>query len=169
MSTVNTYQNKGVFSEYLKFKNVTVSNSKGKPNNKEYHQDIQQYHQDIQQYHCVICMESINDNICYLKCKHKFCVPCYSTHIRTKNTCPICRAEICCKPKSIQKITDSEIASIMVDELSKRYSERQNQTLEEYVQFHVPNCLSARMVLSEIKLTILDVSFEVANYYDSLY
>ena len=72
--------NKDVFSEYLKFKNVTASNSKGKPNNKEYHQDIQQYH-------CVICMESINDNICYLKCKHKFCVPCYSTHIRTKNTC----------------------------------------------------------------------------------
>ena len=154
-------QNKRVFAEYLKFKNETDSNSKSKPNNNEYHQDIQQYD-------CVICMESINDNICYLKCKHSFCVPCYSTHIRLKNTCPLCRAEICCKPKSMHKITNSEITSLMISELSKRYSERQNQTLEEFIQHHVTNSLSAVMVMNEIKLSILDISFGVADYYDSL-
>lgn len=155
-------QNKSVFAEYLKFKNK--SGSKVEKTSKS-----QKCQQDIQQYDCAICMESINDNICLLKCKHSFCVSCYSIHIRVKNTCPLCRAEICCKPKSMKKIPDSTVTSIMIEELAKKYDERQKQTLEEYIRFHVPNCLSGRMVMSEIKQTILDVAFGVADYYDSLY
>jgi hypothetical protein len=114
-------------------------------------------------------MESINDNICLLKCKHSFGVSCYSNHIRVKNTCPLCRAEICCKPKSMKKIPDSTVTSIMIEELAKKYDERQKQTLEEYVKNHVTNCLSVKMIMNEIKYTILDVAFGVADYYDSPY
>lgn len=142
-------QNKKVFSEYLK---------QQKSNDKIV----------VQPYDCAICLETINDSMCLLKCKHSFCISCYSEHIRLKNTCPLCRDEICSKPKKMIKISDEGITRLINDEIAKKYPDRDNQTLEDFIKYHVPNCLSARMVMSEIKQTIRDVSSGVADFYENL-
>ena len=55
---------------------------------------------------CIICMNNtINQSYVITPCKHKFCVECYSKHIRMKSDCPICRT-ILCKTESIYSMKD---------------------------------------------------------------
>jgi len=44
---------------------------------------------------CIICMDEQLDNSYVLtNCGHKFCVKCFTLHIRLKSDCPICRTLI---------------------------------------------------------------------------
>lgn len=54
--------------------------------------------------YCVICCESLKSNHCMLPCEHYFCVSCIAQHCRVNNNCPLCRKEICCKAKKLEKM-----------------------------------------------------------------
>jgi SUMO ligase MMS21 Smc5/6 complex component len=41
---------------------------------------------------CPICFDDIVDDIVFLSCTHKFHNACVSGWVRSKNTCPLCRA-----------------------------------------------------------------------------
>ena len=44
---------------------------------------------------CPICMESIGKTNCVTtECRHMYCLPCFLTHCKTNNKCPLCRTEI---------------------------------------------------------------------------
>lgn len=44
---------------------------------------------------CPICMESIGKTNCVTtECRHTYCLPCFLTHCKTNNKCPLCRTEI---------------------------------------------------------------------------
>jgi hypothetical protein len=47
---------------------------------------------------CVICYEVLGTGQVTTDCGHKYCVPCFSIHIRKSNACAYCRTEICDKP-----------------------------------------------------------------------
>lgn len=49
-----------------------------------------------QEYTCAICMEvtSKTKNVSFTECGHGFCTSCLLKSLQTKNTCPMCRAEI---------------------------------------------------------------------------
>ena len=41
---------------------------------------------------CPICMEKLGKtNCCTTGCGHQFCLNCFTKHVSTKDTCPICR------------------------------------------------------------------------------
>lgn len=54
--------------------------------------------------YCIICCESLKTNHCMLPCEHYFCVSCIAQHCRENNNCPLCRKEICCKAKKVEKM-----------------------------------------------------------------
>ena len=54
---------------------------------------------------CPICLETLNEkNICVTECNHTFCLKCIIFALRQKNTCPLCRAEICTKDEKIERM-----------------------------------------------------------------
>ena len=58
---------------------------------------IEQKEQEQEQEHtCAICMEvtSKTKNVSFTECGHGFCTSCLLKSLQTKNTCPMCRAEI---------------------------------------------------------------------------
>ena len=65
--------------------------------------DIEQF-KELTSGTCVICSEELNKNHCLLLCEHAFCVSCIAQHCRINNNCPLCRKEICNKPKIMDKI-----------------------------------------------------------------
>jgi hypothetical protein len=44
---------------------------------------------------CAICLESMSEDYCMLKCEHMFCVNCIANYCQTNNKCPLCREQFC--------------------------------------------------------------------------
>ena len=44
---------------------------------------------------CAICMETMSEDYCILKCEHMFCVNCIANYCQTNNKCPLCRESFC--------------------------------------------------------------------------
>lgn len=63
---------------------------------------------------CVICGETMKTNHMTLKCSHAFCTDCAISHFRVNNNCPLCRTEICEKPKKISPMS-SQLCDGMID------------------------------------------------------
>lgn len=61
---------------------------------------------------CPVCMEvPRTKNVTITACGHKFCLSCLLSSLKTKNTCPTCRAEIepareCIEPLPVAVATD---------------------------------------------------------------
>jgi hypothetical protein len=89
----------------------------------------------ITPFECVICMETIHDNMCKLKCSHTYCVSCFAQHIRLNGNCPMCRGYVADKPKSssMPTVTTQTIEDLVDIQMRRRYPERDDQNIEEYV------------------------------------
>jgi hypothetical protein len=70
--------------------------------------------------HCSICYESLKSNHCLLPCEHYFCVSCIARHCRENNNCPLCRKEICCKAKKVERMNTYLIQAIYEIEQDQR-------------------------------------------------
>jgi hypothetical protein len=57
---------------------------------------IEETEQEQEQETCAICMDvtSKTKNVSVTECGHRFCTSCLLKSLQTKNTCPMCRAEI---------------------------------------------------------------------------
>ena len=62
---------------------------------------------------CVICGELMKGNHTVLKCKHAFCSDCMISHFRLKNNCPLCRKNICEKPKKVEIMSEELVKGII--------------------------------------------------------
>ena len=66
---------------------------------KEWHKMSEKMKEEV--FECPICYEEVKDNQVMNKCGHKLCISCFGLHIRENNNCPLCRDEICQKPKNL--------------------------------------------------------------------
>lgn len=75
---------------------------------------------------CPVCMEVPGTkNVTITACGHKFCLSCLLSSLKTKNTCPTCRAEIepareCIEPLPVAVATDLIRAEEHTIQLSRR-------------------------------------------------
>lgn len=67
---------------------------------------------------CVICNSPMENEYCKLNCDHKFCVSCIMMHARNNNNCPMCRYEICEKPKKRESISSLMLSHIVHNDLT---------------------------------------------------
>ena len=67
---------------------------------------------------CAVCLEIPGEkNVVTTACGHRFCMSCLLSSLRTKNTCPTCRAEIePSRQESIQPLTVTVAAEIIQNE-----------------------------------------------------
>lgn len=60
---------------------------------------------------CVICYEVLGIGQVTTDCGHKYCVKCFSTHVRKASKCAYCRAEMCDKPEPT--VTEEQLLKIL--------------------------------------------------------
>jgi len=131
------------FLEYLQktkqLEKIKHINSDGTPNMKhKYVRDL--YHKFLYEktpsFECSICLEKINDNMCKLKCGHKFCVDCFSNLTRTSNNCALCRREI--STTTVKKeINMDKLIDMVNTEMFTPYECRNNLSLCGFVHNQV--------------------------------
>jgi hypothetical protein len=155
--------NKQIFNEYLEWKQKNVKNIERFRNKFTEEEFVQN---KIKSYNCVICMDEIDDNLCMLKCKHAFCVSCYSQHIRIKNDCPLCRDVICEKVKKGVILPDEAIHLLVDGELRRSYPERQNLPMKQFIEKFVHNPNDVESIMNEMSQTITDIAFQVNDHYE---
>ena len=64
---------------------------------------------------CVICYEEISKGNVKLECGHKYCLNCFSQHIRLRSDCAYCRQEVCTVPppsKRLEMLADTRRAML---------------------------------------------------------
>lgn len=83
---------------------------------------------------CIICYEKMDNNISILPCGHTCCVSCLMLHARENNNCPICRKELCIKPKKIEKMPEQILSSIISNEFSRILVDRRGMNLKNYIK-----------------------------------
>jgi len=160
------------FVKYLQQTNRLESiqhiNADGTPNMK--HKYIRNmYHQYLYQstpaFECSICMEPISDSICKLKCKHCFCVDCFSNLARTSNQCALCRQNIS-EDKVSKQVDSNVLVDVVSHELEASYSERDNMNLCEFIQNKVRNLYEKNKSERLLNDTTHEIIMEV---FDSLH
>lgn len=128
------------FTDYLQQTNqlskVSHMSSDGMPNMKyKYVRDL--YHEYLLQqtptFECHICMENIDDNMCKLKCGHKFCVDCFSNLSRTSNKCPLCRSELSKNKVNKKKLDHDDLNDIVNFQFDSVYTERNNMDMYDFI------------------------------------
>ena len=66
---------------------------------------------------CPICLDNVKKtNVSITMCGHKFCTSCLLSSLRTKNTCPSCRAVIEPEREYIEPISASTATEVIRDE-----------------------------------------------------
>ena len=125
---------------------------------------------------CPICLDPMTGRA-ILNCSHVFCIKCSIEHFRIKQTCPLCRAEVCGPPtKGITPLPDQTIADMVEDNLGYIYPERHNQDLYNFIltsasifrdttkanAFHFTNDL-----FDEVRRFGVDVATDVKNWYEN--
>jgi hypothetical protein len=125
---------------------------------------------------CPICMEPMQGRS-ILNCSHVFCINCSIEHFRTKQNCPLCRAEVCgpaVKPEVVH-LPEQTVATIVEDNLGYVYPERLNYDLYNFIltsaimfrdstkadAFHFTND-----VFDEIRKFGVDVATDVKSWYE---
>jgi hypothetical protein len=124
---------------------------------------------------CPICMEPMQGRS-ILNCSHVFCINCSIEHFRTKQNCPLCRAEVCDAPKKTANIiSDQTMATIVEDNLGYVYPERHNFDLYNFIltsaslfrenrkadAFHFTND-----IFEEVRKFGVDVASDVKSWYE---
>jgi hypothetical protein len=80
---------------------------------------------------CPICMEDMKGRV-ILDCCHVFCVKCSIEHFRKRNTCPLCRANVCELPTN-KSVPDDLIGGIVNENLNEIYPDRFNQDMYNFI------------------------------------
>ena len=127
----------------------------------------------IEPYECVICMETIDKNICVLNCKHSFCVECFGQHMREKGDCPLCRDTVIEKPKKIEEMPPQTMSSIVTTNLMNTgIDQRNNLTMKLYLKQlfnkyynEEPKEEHIREMMVEISEFGLDVANNIIEWY----
>ena len=124
---------------------------------------------------CPICLDPMVGRA-VLECSHMLCIKCSIEHFRTKQTCPLCRAEVCGPPKkTVEPLVDQTMASIVEDNLGYVYPERHNYDLYNFILssatifrespkanvFHLTND-----IFEEVRKFGIDVATDVKNWYE---
>jgi hypothetical protein len=124
---------------------------------------------------CPICLEPMSGRS-ILECTHVFCIKCSIEHFRTKQNCPLCRAEVCGPPKKgFETLQDQTISSMVEDNLGYVYPERHNLDLYNFIltsasifrespkanAFHFTND-----IFDEVRKFGIDVATDVKNWYE---
>jgi hypothetical protein len=124
---------------------------------------------------CPICLDPMSGRS-ILNCSHVFCINCSIEHFRTKQTCPLCRAEVCGPPKKgFESLSDQTMASIVEDNLGYVYPERHNYDLYNFIlssatifrespkanAYHFTND-----IFEEVRKFGIDVAADVKNWYE---
>jgi len=66
---------------------------------------------------CAVCLEVLKPiNVSITACGHKYCTSCLLLSLKTKNTCPTCRAEIEPARQNIEPVSASVAAELIRDE-----------------------------------------------------
>lgn len=75
---------------------------------------------------CAICIDNITTNMSKTACGHIFCLTCLHEHLKTNNTCPLCRSNILDeKPaKPIKEVTLDKTLNIINEEIEQWDFER---------------------------------------------
>ena len=60
---------------------------------------------------CLICYEVLRTGHVTTECGHKYCVKCFSTHVRKSSKCAYCRSEMCDAPEPT--ITEEQLLKIL--------------------------------------------------------
>ena len=122
---------------------------------------------------CPICMEDMAGRA-ILDCSHVFCIKCSIQHFRQKNTCPLCRAEVCEEPTN-KKSHEGLVEGIVNENLNEIYPERFNQDMYNFIltsaiifrddakadAFHF-----TRDIFEEIRKFGLDVGESMKQWYE---
>ena len=125
---------------------------------------------------CPICMDPMQGRS-ILNCSHVFCIKCSIQHFRTKQNCPLCRAEVCgpaVKPEVVH-LPEQTVATIVEDNLGYVYPERLNYDLYNFIltsaimfrdstkadAYHFTND-----IFDEIRKFGVDVATDVKSWYE---
>lgn len=124
---------------------------------------------------CPICMEPMQGRS-ILNCSHVFCISCSIQHFRTRQNCPLCRAEVCEAPtKTPNILPEQTMATIVEDNLGYIYPERHNYDLYNFIltsaimfrdsskadAFHFTND-----IFGEVRKFGVDVAADVKAWYE---
>jgi hypothetical protein len=122
---------------------------------------------------CPICKEPLKDN-CTLVCNHTFCVPCSIYHFRNNTTCPLCRNEICDKPKKTEPMTSDMVQEEIENILMTEEPDRKNMTMYDYVsaklEYYKYNSVLNKErymndIYDEITQCMIDYNAKVEEWY----
>lgn len=144
-------------------------NADGTPNMK-YKNNRDLYHEylynSIPSFECSICMETLENSGCKMKCGHYFCVDCFSNLARVGNKCALCRSNL--SETSVKKEVDQNaLIDIVNYELETPYAERGNQNVREYIYDQMKKLVETDKPDDDTIANIADtVSMEV---FDSLH
>jgi hypothetical protein len=125
---------------------------------------------------CPICMEPMQGRS-ILNCSHAFCINCSIQHFRTKQNCPLCRAEVCgpAVKAEVTPLPDQTVATIVEDNMSYVYPERHNLDLYNFILtsatifrennkanvYHFTND-----IFDEVRKFAVDVANDVKSWYE---
>jgi hypothetical protein len=124
---------------------------------------------------CTICNDPLSD-VSILKCGHKFCMTCAISHFRVSNTCPLCRAEICKKPKDMTAMSTEMVDQAIEEVLNRHEPEREGLIMRDYIKdklnfFKKNDVLNVERFINdifhEVKYCILDYNKSVERWYMS--
>lgn len=79
---------------------------------------------------CPICYDEINNGKVELKCKHEFCLDCFTKFYLKKNTCPMCRDVFI--EKKIDLMSDTYRHNLSSDSLKWRIFVTNDQHFKSY-------------------------------------
>jgi hypothetical protein len=124
---------------------------------------------------CVICNESLS-SVSILSCGHKFCMNCSISHFRVNNVCPLCRKEICDKPKSVIAMSPEMVDQAIEEVLHTHEPEREGLMMRDYIKdklifFKKNNIINTERYINdmynEIKHCIYDFNVSIERWYMS--
>ena len=126
---------------------------------------------------CPICFEEIV-GMAILECTHVFCINCTINHFRLKNTCPLCRAEVCDKPVIKENIPTETIHAIAIEQSDSQYPNRHNLPLYNYLLESTINLRAlpniemnthnfVNMIFDEVINSSIDMGIRVREWYDA--
>ena len=128
---------------------------------------------EIQTENCPICDSEFED-VCILKCKHKFCVTCAVSHFRVKHNCPLCREVICTIPKTTTPICDDYIESITETVFNTQHQRRSYLTLSGYILqkltfYKRNNVINIERYVTEIQNELYHCMFDISDTISEWY
>ena len=145
------------------------------------------YNEEQENMECPICFDKIVDNVAIIGCSHKFCLSCYSMHIRENNNCPMCRSEICDKPKKLALLPKQQSEYLIQTLITREEPQRENLSLKGYYKHKIielfkrfnshfnpeaePTKGHIQILVNtlelESKLTMYDLDRNIRKYYRS--